>query len=264
MSLLNPVAAIGQTFRNLNEKRIANLMGKRGKEVSGTEFKIGQFVLLSDEFDARAEARAKISIPNRNRLYKIVNLNKNGFTASILDVLSGSKKEVLTSRLCSIDLQTLEMFNFSTPTFFRNLQRLTDAVRRKYVPPPRAPATGLQLLSPGDAVLSEDGVDHGNDGGDHSTDGVGPGVPDTDHTMYNVTGTDHAMYNVTDTDHTMYNVIDGNVEHGVTVDSPHRNDGHAHPTTGGGHFQENDREGGDEEEEEGGNGKDGSTKLRCG
>ena len=94
MSLNNPVSAIEQTFKHLNEKRIANLTSKRSKQVSGTEFCIGQFVLLTDELDVRAEARAKLSIPNRNRLYKIVALNKNGFTATILDVLTGSRKEV--------------------------------------------------------------------------------------------------------------------------------------------------------------------------
>ena len=32
-------------------------------------------MLLTDELDVKAEARAKLSIPNRNRLYKIVDLN---------------------------------------------------------------------------------------------------------------------------------------------------------------------------------------------
>ena len=253
MSLLNPVKVIGQTFQNLNEKRIANLMGKRAKEVSGTKFRIGQFVLLADEFDPRAEARAKISIPHRNRLYKIVNFNKDGFTASILDVLSGSKKEVLSSRLCAIDLQTLEMFHFSTPTFFHNLQKLTDAVRRKYVPPPRAPATNLQLLGPDD--VGEDGVSRGHDGGGHRTDGVSPGVTDTNniHSVSSTghSSTDHSIYNnhsinrVPGTDDILYDV-----EHGVVTDSPYRNGSHVQPSAGGDHLQE--RPGVDEAAEEGG------------
>ena len=127
------------------------------------------------------------------------------------------------------------------------------------MPPPRAPATGLQLLGPGDAVLGEDGVDHGHDGGGHSADGVSPGVTDTDN-IYNVSGTDHSMYNVSGTDHSMdnvtgtndilYNVTTGNVEHGVVMDSPQRKDSHVQPSAGGDHLQE--RQGGDEAEEEGG------------
>ena len=72
MSLSNPVSAIKETFKHLNEKRMANLTNKRSKQVSNTGFCVGQFVLLTDELNVKAEARAKLSIPNRSRLYKIV------------------------------------------------------------------------------------------------------------------------------------------------------------------------------------------------
>merc|ERR1711954_450895 len=126
MNLSNPVLALKETFKHLNEKRI----------------------------------------PNRSKLYKIVALNKDNFTATILDIQSGSRREVLTSRLCNLDLETLKMFNFSSPTFYKNLQRLTDMVRRKYVPPRWVPPPGLHLLHPGDAVLREDHGIHANDEGD--------------------------------------------------------------------------------------------------
>ena len=173
MSLNNPVSAIKETFIHLNEKRISNLTNKRSKQVSNTGFCVGQFVLLTDELNVRAEARAKLSIPNRSRLYKIVALNKNAFTATILDVLSGSRREVLTSRLCNLDLHTLEMFNFSSPTFYKNLQKLTDMVRRKYVPPRWLTPPGLHLLNPNDEVLREDhGIDDTDSVGDNVTDNI--------------------------------------------------------------------------------------------
>merc|ERR1711942_34861 len=139
MSLNNPVTAIKETFTNLNEKRIANLTNKRSKKVDGN-WAIGQFVLLTDESNVGAEARGKLSIPNR------------------------SKREVLTSRLANLDLETLEEFNFSSPTFYRNLQRLVDIVRKKYVPPKFNPPQGLQLLTP-DVLRDDHGTDitGGND-----------------------------------------------------------------------------------------------------
>ena len=242
MSLNNPVSAIKETFIHLNEKRIANLTSKRSKQVSGTEFCIGQFVLLTDELNVKAEARAKLSIPNRSRLYKIVALNKDGFTATILDVLSGSRKEVLTSRLCNLDLHTLEMFNFSSPTFYKNLQRLTDMVRRKYVPPRRVPPPGLHLLSPGDDVLREDHGIHVNDDVDPEDN-----VTDDGNNITVITDDDR------DNSHTMYTTNDGsNNKHGVTVDLPRRSNGHASgPTNEDGHLEENGKEGGDGAEEEG-------------
>ena len=232
MALNNPVTAIKKTFVQLNEKRIANLTNKRSKQVSNTGFNIGQFVLLTDELNVKAEARAKLSIPNRSRLYKIVDLNKDGFTATILDVLTGSKREVLTSRLCNLDLETLEMFNFSSPTFYRNLQRLTDMVRRKYVPPRWVPPPGLHLLTP-DVLRDDHGI--------HVTDGVDNGE--------NVTGDDNT---ITDNNHTMYK-DGGSNGHGVTVDLPEWSNGHASvPADRHDELEENGEEYGEVEGEDGG------------
>ena len=77
MNLKNPVNGIKDTFRHLNENRIKNLLSNKGKHVSNSEFAIGQFVLLSDESNQGVEARGKLSIPHRSKLFKIVNLNKN-------------------------------------------------------------------------------------------------------------------------------------------------------------------------------------------
>ena len=148
MSLKNPVNGIKETFRHLNAKRIGNLLSGRGKHVSNPQFAVGQFVLLTDESTQGAEARGKLSIPHRSKLFKIVDLNKEKFTATLLDIQNGSRREVLTSRLCNLTLEALESYNFSSPTFFKNLQKLTDLVRRKYIGPVRRPPHGLTLLAP--------------------------------------------------------------------------------------------------------------------
>merc|ERR1712081_26313 len=70
MGLNNPVTAIKETFIHLNEKRIENLTNKRSKQVSNTGFCVGQFVLLTDELNVKAEARAKLSIPKNNQKMK--------------------------------------------------------------------------------------------------------------------------------------------------------------------------------------------------
>merc|ERR1711954_611019 len=243
MNLSNPVVAIKETFKHLNEKRISNLTNKRSKQVSNTGFCVGQFVLLTDESNVKAEARAKLSIPNRSRLYKIVALNKDGFTATILDVQSGSRREVLTSRLCNLDLHTLEMFNFSSPTFYKNLQKLTDMVRRKYVAPRWVPPPGLHLLHPGNAVLREDHGIHANDEVDPEDN-----VTDDDSNVTVITDNDkdngNTIYTAPSTD-----VSGSNGEHGVTV----RSNGHAAGPTKSvdGDLEEDGKESGEGEEEEG-------------
>merc|ERR1711942_269799 len=243
MSLNNPVTAIKETFTNLNEKRIANLTNKRSKKVDGN-WAIGQFVLLTDESNVGAEARGKLSIPNRSRLYKIVDLNKDGFTATIVDVLTGSKREVLTSRLANLDLETLEEFNFSSPTFYRNLQRLTDIVRRKYVPPKFNPPPGLHLLTPD--VLRDDHGIHVTDGNDNRENVTGDDITDNNHS---ITDNNHS---ITDNNHSMYK-DGGSIGHGDTVDLPEWSNGHASvPADRHDRLEENGGEYGEGEGEDGG------------
>ena len=82
--------------------------------------------MLNDELQGAAESRSKLNIPHQSKLYKIVDINHDGFTCTILDLLDGSKREVLQSRLMGLSLETLEEYNFSTPNLWRNLQKLTD------------------------------------------------------------------------------------------------------------------------------------------
>ena len=80
------------------------MLTSRGKTVAD-KFAVGQFVLIQDENQQGAEARGKINIPHQSKLYKILAIHKNGFTARLLDVLDGSEREVLTSRLSNLSLE---------------------------------------------------------------------------------------------------------------------------------------------------------------
>merc|ERR1712002_932175 len=69
-----------------------------------------------------------------SRIYKIIDLHHDGFTCTILDMIDGSKREVLHSRLMNLDLETLENYNFATPGLYKNLQKITDLQRNRYHP----------------------------------------------------------------------------------------------------------------------------------
>ena len=147
MNLENPVTAIRKTYKHLNDRRICNLLSKRGKFVEN-KFSVGQFVLINDESQLTAECRGKLNIPHQSLLYKILEIHKDGFSCRLLDILDGSKKEVLCSRLTNLSLEVLEEYNFSTPQFYKNLQKLTDQARNCYEAP-TARNTGLKLLQTG-------------------------------------------------------------------------------------------------------------------
>ena len=99
-----------------------------------------------------------MSLPLQSRLYKILEIHKEGFSAKLLDIIDGSKKEVLCSRLSNLSLEVLSEYNFSSPTFYHNLQRLTDSFRNKYEGPTHR-GRNLRLLNPtqGDREVTQPG-----------------------------------------------------------------------------------------------------------
>ena len=88
MSLKNPISAVRETFKYLNDRRIRNLLSRKGKFVEN-KFSVGQFVLINDESQLTAECRGKLNLPHQSRLYKILEIHKGGFSARLLDVLDG-------------------------------------------------------------------------------------------------------------------------------------------------------------------------------
>ena len=144
MNLSNPITAVRESFKFLNEKRIQNLTRRRGKTVEDEQFAPGQFVLINDENRIDEECQGKLSLPRQSRLYKVLEVHKNGFSCKLLDIQDGSKKEILCSRLSNLSLDRLQEFNFSSPTFYESLQKITDKLRNKYEPGTKF--HGLRLL----------------------------------------------------------------------------------------------------------------------
>ena len=130
------------------------MISRRGK-AEKSDWHLGSYVLLNDEPQGTAESRGKLNIPHQSKLYKIVDLNHDGFTCTIMDLLDGSRREVLQSRLMELSLETLEEYNFSTPNLWKNLQKLTDKSRNRYQAPSSRPS-GLKLLKEGQAVPTLD------------------------------------------------------------------------------------------------------------
>ena len=184
MSLSNPIKAVRETYKFLNEKRIQNLTRRRGKLVEKEQFSVGQFVLINDETRVGEECRGKLNLPLQSRLYKVLEVHKGGFSCKLLDILDGSKTEVLCSRLSNLNLDALQEYNFSSPTFYENLQRMTDKFRNKFEPPTER-FHGLRLLHHDDlgdrGAQQQQGVttvppqvdpaaEHGHDSADIITD----------------------------------------------------------------------------------------------
>ena len=144
MALNNPVQTIKRSYGELNDKRIMNLLGKRGN-AKKKEWDEGAFVLINDESQAGVESKGKLNVPYQSRVYKLIHKHHDGFTYTLLDLLDGSQREVVHSRLMGLDLATLENYNFCTPGLYTHLQKLTDMQRNRFQAPKVRPH-GLKLV----------------------------------------------------------------------------------------------------------------------
>merc|ERR1711895_232694 len=145
MALNNPVQTIKRSYEELNNKRIMNLLGGRGN-AKKKEWDKGAFVLINDESQAGAECRGKLNVPYQSRVYKIIQKHHDGFTYTLLDLLDGSKREVVHSRLLGLDLATLESYKYFTPGLYTHLQKLTDVQRNRFQAP-KTRQKGLKLIT---------------------------------------------------------------------------------------------------------------------
>ena len=64
MALNNPIKTIKKGYKQLNEKRIRNLLSRRGKSEK-VGWQLGSYVLLNDEPQGKAESRGKLNIPHQ-------------------------------------------------------------------------------------------------------------------------------------------------------------------------------------------------------
>merc|ERR1712055_1003605 len=145
MALNNPVKSIKKSYGLLNNKRIMNLLGKKGN-AKKKEWEVGAFVLINDEPQGAAECKGKLNNPHQSRVYKLIDKHFDGFTYTLMDLIDGSNREVVHSRIMGLDLETLESYNAFTPGLFKHLQKLTDVQRNRYQAP-KTRQKGLKLIT---------------------------------------------------------------------------------------------------------------------
>ena len=104
----------------------------------------GQFVTLNND-KTEHSLLDKVYTPRNKSVFKIISVNKDSFSVSVRDILTGSVSEVLTSRVQPLSLADLELAHFGTPALYRRLALLTNKMRRKYQPGTQR-SEGLKLL----------------------------------------------------------------------------------------------------------------------
>ena len=112
MLLKNPVLAQKSLYKSLNQKRVESLLRARGS-VNKRKWTVGQFVTISP--NKSTSLVAKIASPRCSNIYKILEVHRKGFSARVMNVLTGAKLEILSSRLQELSLSDLEQAHFASP-----------------------------------------------------------------------------------------------------------------------------------------------------
>ena len=119
------------------------MLGARGNDKK-KNWSVGQFVTLDQH--KTGSLVDKISSPRCAHVYKIIAIHKEGFSVSVMNVLSGAVMEVLQSRLRNLSLVDLENAHFGTPELYKSLAKLTHKLQHRYQSGHQLPQ-GLKLLT---------------------------------------------------------------------------------------------------------------------
>ena len=156
INLKNPVLCQKSLYKYLNKRRIEALLGARGSDKK-KKWLVGQFVTLDQR--QTGSLVDKLASPRNAHIYKIISVNKEGFSVSIINMVTVAISEVLQSRLRNLSLVDLETAHFGTPELYKTLAKLTHKLRHKYQSGYQLPQ-GLKLLSdwPNEKVENVDTV----------------------------------------------------------------------------------------------------------
>ena len=117
----------------------------------------GQYCLINHNPSGtkNAEAKNKLGVPHQTHVYKIISADKDNFSYTVLNLQTGSTRQVNHSLIEGLSLDKLTQISFVTPTLYDGLVKLSNKTRNKYVPGRRD--DGLHLLQPHEQGLDGPG-----------------------------------------------------------------------------------------------------------
>ena len=95
LDVKNPLKLQRSQYKELNAKRIQNMFEK-GQGLRPREFAIGNYVALNDGNSTTIEGSRQLNFPGSKELYKIIQINKKGFSLTLLNIRNPSSTHSLT------------------------------------------------------------------------------------------------------------------------------------------------------------------------
>ena len=129
----NPLKLQRSQFQELNSKRILNLL-KKGSGLKPKKFAVGNFVLLNDGPSITVDGSRQLNFPGSKELYKIVSVQKQGFSLTLLNVRTQAILTVVHSRVTHLSLDDLLDFDISMPDLYNKLVKMNIKRRNTFVP----------------------------------------------------------------------------------------------------------------------------------
>ena len=127
----NPVKLQRDQYLELNRRRILNL-ARKGRGLEPRDFRVGQYVLLNDLPTKTVDGSRQLNLPLSKDLFKIIQVHKEGFSFTLLNVRSLDKITVLHSRVSHVDLDTLLGYDIGQNNLWDKLSQLNVKNRNTY------------------------------------------------------------------------------------------------------------------------------------
>ena len=142
-------------------------MFEKGQGLRPREFAIGNYVVLNDGNSTTVEGSRQLNFPGSKELYKIIQINKEGFSLTLLNIRTLAQLTVLHSRVSHLHIDEIINYDLAMPQLYEKLAELN--VRRRNTFIPGKTNQHLKLLNeedmfPGEDITDENVEDIDNDG----------------------------------------------------------------------------------------------------
>ena len=136
----NPVLLQANSYEKLAKTRLTNLI-KKSKNGGKTNFRLGQFVFLSNDNIKTVKGSRQLINPICRDLYKIISTEKQGFSYRIHNTRNLAERTVVHSELRCINLEDVLYMEIHPQTF---IQSTGKAIRNSAFK--RGNLTALKLI----------------------------------------------------------------------------------------------------------------------
>ena len=109
-------------------------MFEKGQGLRPRKFAIGNYVVLNDGNSTTIEGSRQLNFPGSKELYKIIQINKEGFSLTLLNIRTLAQLTVLHSRVSHLHIDEIINYDLDMPQLYEKLAELNVRRCNTFIP----------------------------------------------------------------------------------------------------------------------------------